>query len=141
GKAAEAALRTAVEANHTLAKILLGRALVTAPKGVTKNVDEGRRLIEAAVATHDPQAQRVAAIAYISADFGSFEPDRAASLFKLAAEAGDPQAMFQYARVLSEGIGVPANQGAAVDFLGRAAAAGLTDAQLTLGTWLLEQYR
>ena len=58
-----------------------------------------------------------------------------------SAEAGDPQAMFHYARVLSEGIGVPANQAAAVDFLGRAAAAGLTDAQLTLGTWLLEQYR
>jgi PQQ-dependent catabolism-associated CXXCW motif protein len=140
-KAGEAALRTAVEANHTLAKVLLGRVLVTAPKGITKSVDEARRLIEAAVAAGDPQAQRVAAIAYISADFGSFEPDRAASLFKRAAEAGDPQAMFHYARVLSEGIGVPANQAAAVDFLGRAAAAGLTDAQLTLGTWLLEQYR
>jgi len=94
GKAAEEALRTAVAAQHTLAEVLLGRVLITAPNGITKNVDEGRRLIEAAVATGDPQAQRVAAIAYMSAEFGSFQPDRAASLFKEAAEAGDPQAMF-----------------------------------------------
>ena len=139
-KAGEAVLRTAAAANHTLAKVLLGRVLVTAPKGITKNVDEGRRLIEAATATGDPQAQRVAAIAYISAEFGSFDPGRAASLFKQAAEAGDPQAMFHYARVLSEGIGVPASQADAMDFLGRAAAAGLTSAQFALGSWQLDQY-
>ncbi|MGZ8329587.1 MAG: tetratricopeptide repeat protein [Rhodoplanes sp.] len=139
-KAAEDALGTAAAANHTLADALLGRLLVTAPKGITKNVDEGRRLIEAAAASGDPQGQRVAAIAFISAEFGSFQPDRAASLFKKAAEAGDPQAMFHYARVLSEGIGVPPDPAGAMDFLGRAAAAGLTSAQLTIGEILLEQY-
>lgn len=139
-KAAEEALRTATAANHTLAEALLGRLLVTAPKGVTKNVAEGQRLIEAAATGGDPQGQRVAAIAYIGADFGSFQPDRAAALFKRAAEAGDPQAMFHYARVLSEGIGVPPDRAGAIDYLGRAAAAGLTSAQLTLGDILLEQY-
>ena len=139
-KAAEESLRTAVAAQHTLAETLLGRILITAPKGITKNVEEGRRLIEAAAASGDPQGQRVAAIALISAEFGSFQPDRAASLFKKAAEAGDPQAMFHYAHVLSEGIGVPADRAAAMDFLGRAAAAGLTTAQLTIGEILLDQY-
>jgi PQQ-dependent catabolism-associated CXXCW motif protein len=139
-KAAEASLQNAAAANHTLAKVLLGRSLITAPRGMTKNVAEGRRLIESAAATGDPQALRVAGIAYNSAEFGSFDPAKAAASFKRAAEAGDPQAMFHYARVLAEGIGAPVDHAGAVDFLGRAAAAGLTSAQFTLGSWLLDQY-
>lgn len=139
-KAGEDALRLAAEHGHSLAKLLLGRLLVNAPKGVTKNVEEGQRLIEAVAATGDAQGERVAGIAYISAEFGSFQPDRAATMFKKAAEAGDPQAMFHYARLLEEGIGVPADHTAAVDFLGRAAASGLTAAQYALGSWLVEIY-
>lgn len=139
-KAGEAALRAAVAQHHNLAKLLLGRALITAPKGMTKNVEEGQELIEAVAATGDPQAERVVGIAYISADFGSFQPDRAAVMFKKAAEAGDPQAMFHYARLLEEGLGVTADHNAAVDFLGRAAAAGLTSAQYALGSWLIDLY-
>lgn len=139
-KAGEAALRAAVAQNHSLAKLLLGRVLITAPKGITKDVEEGQKLIEAVAATGDAQAERVAGIAYISAEFGSFQPDRAAALFKKAAEAGDPQAMFHYARLMEEGIGVPANHAAAVDFLGRAAASGLTTAQYALGYWLIDRY-
>lgn len=141
GKASEEALRTAAAAHHTLAEVLLGRVLITAPKGITKNVEEGQRLIEAAAASGDPQAKRVAAIAYMSAEFGSFQPDRAASLFKEAAEAGDPQAMFHYAHILSEGIGVSADRAAAMDFLGRAAATGLTSAQIMLADVLMDQYK
>ncbi|MEZ5786961.1 MAG: rhodanese-like domain-containing protein [Xanthobacteraceae bacterium] len=139
-KSGEAALRSAAERGHSLAKLLLGRVLITAPKGITKNPEEGQKLIEEVAATGDPQAERVAGIAYISAEFGSFQPDRAAAMFRKAAEAGDPQAMFHYARLLEEGIGVPADHDAAVDFLGRAAASGLTAAQYALGSWLIDLY-
>lgn len=139
-KAGEAALRLAAEHGHSLAKLLLGRVLITAPKGITKNIAEGQKLIEEVAATGDAQAERVAGIGYISAEFGSFQPGRAAAMFKKAAKAGDPQAMFHYARLLEEGIGVPADHDAAVDFLGRAAASGLTAAQYALGAWLIDLY-
>ena len=143
GKAAEAepALRTASGAGQRQASILLGRLLITAPSGVTKNVAEGRRLIETAAEAGDRLGQRVAAIGYITGEFGAFDPIKARDLLRQASQGGDAPAMLFYAHMLDGGLGGPADLDGAVDLLRRAAAAGLTSAQETMGSWLLAQWR
>ena len=138
GKAAEAepALRTASGAGQRQASILLGRLLITAPSGVTKNVAEGRRLIETAADAGDRLGQRVAAIGYITGEFGAFDPIKARDLLRQASQGGDAPAMLFYAHMLDGGLGGPADLDGAVDLLRRAAAAGLTSAQEILGSWL-----
>jgi TPR repeat protein len=143
GKAAEAepALRTASGAGQRQASILLGRLLITAPSGVTKNVAEGRRLIETAADAGDRLGRRLAAIGYITGEFGAFDPIKARDLLRQASQGGDAPAMLFYAHMLDGGLGGPADLDGAVDLLRRAAAAGLTSAQEILGSWLLAQWR
>ena len=107
---------------------------------MTSNPDEGRRLIEAGAAAGDRQALRFAGIGYLSGDFGTLDPVKAAELLQQAADAGDAMAAGVYSRMLAEGIGVAAADGKQAEhYLRVAANGGLTVAQLTLGQWLSAQ--
>jgi len=139
-KAAEQAWRTAADAGHLKAALQLARLQVYAPPGIAKNIEQGRRVIEDAAVAGDREAQRVAGIAYLSGQFG-INPGKARDLLRWAAQAGDPEAMLFYSFTLGWAIGGPADQPGAVDFLRRAATAGLTIAQQTLGIFLLEEYK
>lgn len=132
-------LRSASEAGQRQAAIILGRQLVVTPDLAVRDVAQGRSLIEAA-AHNDRVARRLAGIAYMSGEFGAINIQKARELLQSAADAGDVPAMFSTAFMLGWGIRGPANQSMAADLLRRAAAAGLTDAQVTLGQWLIAQY-
>ena len=120
---------------------MLGALLVAAPRDLTKNPDEGKRLIESAAEAGEALAQRLAGIAYISGDFGAFNPFRAAQLMRSAADAGDLTAMLHLARLQYNGIGGPTDAAAAEAYLSRAAEGGLTLAQEAYGNWWVARYR
>src|SRR5580700_7429333 len=86
-------------------------------------------------------ALRAAGIGYLNGEFGVLDPIRGVVLIKRAAEAGDPPAMLYFAYLLSTGTGVEKNAAMAEDYARRAAAAGLTAAQETLGAWFLDRYK
>ena len=134
-------LRVAVGAGHVQASTLLGVLLVSGPQGVDKDIEAGKRLIEAAAAKGDAMAQRAAGIGYLDGEFGVLNPGRAAGYFKSAVAAGDLPAMMHYAHMLFTGAGAEKDEAAAEDLVERAAGAGLTVAQETLGNWILERYK
>lgn len=139
-RAAEAYWRKAVSGGSVQAKALLGQLLAGLP-GVTANAAEARQLIEAGVDLGDPQALRLAGTAYLSGELGTLDPVRAAELLKRSADAGDAMAMAVYARVLADGLGLSKpDPKAAADYLEKAANAGLTSAQYSLGQWMIEQF-
>ena len=74
---------------------------------MTKNVAEGRRLIEAAGDAGDRLGQRLAAIGYITGEFGAFDPIKARDLLRQASQAGDAPAMLFYAHMLDGGLARP----------------------------------
>ena len=131
----------AVGAGHVQASTLLGVLLVSGPQGVDKDIEAGKRLIEAAAAKGDAMAQRAAGIGYLDGEFGLLNPGRAAGYFKSAVAAGDLPAMMHYAHMLFTGAGAEKDEAAAEDLVERAARAGLTIAQETLGNWILERYK
>lgn len=141
-KSAEVLWRQAAASGSLQAKALLGRLLLSGRPGINQDTDEGRRLIEEGAAAGDPQAMRFAGIGYLSGDFGTLNPVRAAELLKQGADAGDAMSMAVYARMLAEGIGLPSPDGKQAEvYLKNAANAGLTMAQHTLGDWYLAQYQ
>jgi len=138
---AMAQFRSAVAGGHLQASALLGLLLVAGPQGVNKDVDAGKRLIEAAAMKGDPMAQRFAGIGYLGGDFGVLDPFKAAGFFKRAVAAGDLPSMTHYAHMLFSGAVVEKDEVAAEQLIERAAAAGLTVAQETLGIWMLDRYK
>jgi TPR repeat protein len=133
--------RFRVAAGAGQASTLLGVLLVSGPQGVDKDIEAGKRLIEAAAAKGDSMAQRAAGIGYLDGEFGVLNPGRAAGYFKSAVAAGDLPAMMHYAHMLFTGAGVEKDEAAAEDLVERAARAGLTVGQETLGRWILERYK
>jgi tetratricopeptide (TPR) repeat protein len=134
-----ALLRQAAGAGSIPAKAMLGRLLMRLDTAAS--TEEGRQLIEAAAASGDRQAMRLAGIGYLSGEFGVLNSAMAADLLKKAADAGDAHAMALYANLLSNGIGVGSPDRAQAErYLRQSANAGLTLAQLTLGEWLKAQY-
>ena len=138
---AEPLLRAASNGGVRQASILLGRMLVRPPVGVGRDTAQGRKLIETAAAAGDRLAQRLAGIAYLTDDFGGVNPAKARELLRSAAQAGDAEAMFFAAFTLGMALGGPADQRAAADLLRRSASEGLTVAQTTVGTWLLDEFK
>ncbi len=134
-------LQTAASDRRAQAAVILGILLVSGPDGVDKDVNGGRKLIEAAAGAGDRMAQRAAGFGHINGEFGSLDPVTGVMWLKRAAEAGDPQAMLHYAYLLSTGTGVERNGNMAENYLRRAAEAGLSAAQDTLGTWILDRYK
>jgi TPR repeat protein len=140
-KSAEQFWRSASDAGQRQAALELARISTYGPPGVTKNVEQGKRVIEAAAASGNRAAQRMAGVAYLSGQFGGLNPAKGRDYLRQAAQAGDAQAMLYYSFTLGWAVGGPADHAAAEDFLRRAAGEGLTLAQQTLGIFLLEQFK
>ena len=139
-RTAELLWRQAIAGGSRQASALLGRLLISGREGATNNAAEGLRLIEAGVAAGDPQAMRFAGMGYMSGEFGRFDAFKGAEFFKRAADAGDGMAAGFYARLMADGIGVSAPDAKQAEaYLRRAANAGVTMAQYTLGAWLQYQ--
>jgi tetratricopeptide (TPR) repeat protein len=139
-RTAELLWRQAVAGGNRQAYALLGRLLISGREGATNNATEGLRLIEAGAAAGDPQAMRFAGMGYLSGEFGRFDAFKGSEFFKRAADAGDGMAAGFYARLMADGIGVPApDVKQAEAYLRRAANSGVTLAQYALGAWLQYQ--
>ncbi|WP_072368972.1 tetratricopeptide repeat protein [Hyphomicrobium sp. NDB2Meth4] len=140
-KAAQTYWRQAVNGGSVQAKALLGQLIGTGLTGAASNPTEAAQLIDAGVDLGDRQAMRIAGIGYLSGELGKLDPTRAADLLKRSADAGDPMAMALYARMLSDDLGVAkADRDLAAAYLEKAANAGLTMAQFTLGQWIFDQF-
>src|SRR5262249_33313572 len=134
-------LQTAANTGQRQAGGMLGRTLM-GWQGLTKDEARGRKLIEDGAAAGDSYAQRLAAIGYLSREFGSYDPAKAVDLMRRAADGGDPGAMIQYARFLHTGFGgLTRDEPKAIDYLRRSAEAGFTGAQTMLADWIWERYR
>lgn len=140
--AAAVLLRTAMEKGHRQAGAALAWLLATTRPGIKTDLEEARRLIEKAAAAGDPKGMRLAAVGLLSGEFGRLDPQRAFDLAKQAADAGDAMATLLLSRLNADGIGSArgANGEEAERYLRAAAQAGLTDAQFSLGQWLIAQY-
>jgi tetratricopeptide (TPR) repeat protein len=139
-RTAEALWRQSAAGGNKQASALLGRLMISGREGATNNVPEGLRLIEAGIAAGDPQAMRFAGMGYLSGEFGRLDAYKAAELFKRAADLGDGMAAGFYSRLAADGIGIPSPDAKqAESYLRRAAEAGVTMAQVTLGSWLQNQ--
>ncbi len=134
-------LRAAASAGHQRAATLLGIILVAGIPGVTKDVEEGRRLIEAAAGGGDPIAQRIAGIGYLDGEFGTIDVAKGTAFLKQAVEGGDAPALLHYAYLFATGTSVEKNENLAEQYVKRAANTGLTAAQETLGISILERYK
>jgi TPR repeat protein len=134
-------LQTATSGSQAQAAVILGILLVSGPDGVDKDVSKGRKLIEDAAIAGDRMAQRAAGLGHINGEFGSLDLVTGLTWLKRAADAGDPQAMLHYAYLLSTGTGVKRNGDVAENYTRRAAEAGLSAAQETLGAWILDRYK
>jgi TPR repeat protein len=134
-------LRAAAAAGHAQAATIAGVLLVSGMQGAPKDPAEGKRLIESAVTRGEPMAQRAAAIGYLGGEFGVLDPFKAVPLLKSAAQEGDPLAMLHHAYLLSTGAAVERDERQAEDLVRRAAEAGLTAAQETIGMWILDRYK
>jgi len=136
--AAHGLLQAVVSGGQRQAAIVLGILLVAGPEGVDKDLDQGKNLIETAAAAGDRMAQRAAGI---GGEFGSLDPVNGVAWIRRAAEAGDAPAMLHYGFLLSIGSGVEKDTALAEDYVRRAATAGLTAAQETLGAWIVDRYK
>ena len=134
-------LQAAMAGGQVQAGTLLGIIRVVPPSAVYKDADEGKRLIESAAAKGDRVAQRAAGIGYQTGAFGVADPFKAAAYFKSAVAAGDIAAMPHYAHMMFTGTGVDKEEAGAEELVERAAKAGLTLAQETLGSWILDRYK
>jgi len=139
--AAHGLLQASVSGGQRQAAIVLGILLVAGPEGVDKDLDQGKNLIETAAVAGDRMAQRAAGIGEIGGEFGSLDPVKGVAWIRRAAEAGDAPAMVHYGFLLSIGSGVEKNTALAEDYVRRAAVAGLTAAQETLGAWIVDRYK
>ena len=139
--AAHGLLQAAVSGGQRQAAIVLGILLVAGPEGVDKDLDQGKNLIETAAEAGDRMAQRAAGIGHIGGEFGSLDPVKGVAWIRRAAEAGDTPAMLHYGFLLSIGCGVEKNTALAEDYVRRAAVAGLTAGQETLGAWIVDRYK
>lgn len=136
---AEKSYRTALQKGQPQAPVLLGLLLTSGAKGLSGTADEGKALIEAA-SGNDRVAWLAIGNSYLNGESGSVDPMKAAPWIIKAAEAGEPVALLQYARLAADGIGMEKNPALAEGALRRAAEAGLTDAEDTLGRWILAAY-
>jgi TPR repeat protein len=137
--AAETAYRAALLKGQPQAPVLLGLLLTSGAKGVTGTPAEGKSLIESASA-NDRAAWLAIGNGYLSGESGALDPVKGAPWIRKAAEAGEPLALLQFARLAEAGIGMDKDVAIAEGALRRAADLGLTDAEDTLGRWILAAY-
>jgi TPR repeat protein len=132
---AEKSYRVALQKGQPQAPVLLGLLLTTGIKGLGGTPEEGKSLIQS-VMSNDRIAWLATGNSYLSGESGSLDPAKAAPLIVKAAEAGEPLALLQYARLAEGGIGMEKNVSLAEGALRRAAELGLTEAEVILGHWI-----
>ena len=129
---AEKSYRAALQKGQPQAPVLLGLLLTTGIKGLGGTAAEGKSLIEAVIA-NDRVAWLATGNGYLNGESGSLDPAKAVPWIKKAAEADEPLALLQYARLADKGIGMEKNSSLAEGALRRAAELGLTEAEEILG--------
>ncbi|RKE80253.1 SEL1-like repeat protein [Rhizobium sp. AG855] len=97
------ALKSVAEAGNVTALRSLGMLLAT-QSGADR--DEGIHLLEEAAARKDVAAMKILARFHASGIDGQVSAAKSTSWTRMAAEQGDPEAMFQYAIALDLGFGV-----------------------------------
>jgi len=136
---AEKSYRIALQKGQPQAPVLLGLLLTSSAKGLAGTKEEGKSLVEAVLA-NDRVAWLAAGNSYLSGENGTLDPVKGAPWIIKAAEAGEPMALLQYARLAESGIGMEKNPSLAEGALRRAADLGLTEAEDILGRWILAAY-
>ena len=136
---AEKSYRVALQKGQPQAPVLLGLLLTSNAKGFTGTSAEGKSLVES-VLSNDRVAWFAAGNSYLSGENGTLDPIKAVPWIIKAAEAGEPAALLQYARLAESGIGMEKNTPLAEGALRRAADLGLTEAEDILGRWILQAY-
>jgi hypothetical protein len=132
---AEKSYRVALQKGQPQAPVFLGLLLTTGIKGLAGTPEEGKSLIQSVI-SNDRVAWLATGNSYLSGEYGSLDPAKAAPLIVKAAEAGEPLALLQYARLAEGGIGMEKNLSLAEGALRRAAELGLTEAEEILGHWI-----
>ena len=136
---AEKSYRIALQKGQPQAPVLLGMLLTSNAKGFTGTSAEGKSLVESVLA-NDRVAWLAAGNSYLSGENGTLDPVKAVPWIIKAAEAGEPVALLQYARLADNGIGMEKNTPMAEGALRRAADLGLTEAEDILARWILSAY-
>ncbi len=136
---AEKSYRIALQKGQPQAPVLLGLLLTSNTKGLSGTAQEGKTLVESVLA-NDRVAWLAAGNSYLSGENGTLDPAKAVPWIIKAAEAGEPLALLQYARLADNGIGMEKNPPLAEGALRRAADLGLTEAEDTLARWILLAY-
>jgi tetratricopeptide (TPR) repeat protein len=139
-RVAQGLLRTAADAGQRQAAVVLGGTLM-GWLGLPKDVPQGRGLIEKGAAAGDSYAMRLAAIGYLSGEFGAHDPAKAFGLMRQAADGGDPIAMAHLAWLYYSGPGgIARDETKAIDYLHRAAETGVTSIQNMIAVWAWNRY-
>jgi hypothetical protein len=112
-----AALRKNAEAGDATAQWTLSQMLLSE----TDFAAEGGALLEKAAAAGNAPAQRELALRLLENSGSKADDVRAADLIRHAADAGDPQAMLELARLYRDGRAVEASQARYIAWLQRAA--------------------
>jgi TPR repeat protein len=136
---AEKSYRAALQKGQPQAPVLLGLLLTTGIKSLGDKAAEGKSLIGAVMA-NDRVAWLATGNGYLNGESGGLDPVKAVPWIKKAAEADEPLALLQYARLAENGIGMEKNSSLAEGALRRAAELGLTEAEEILGRWILYAY-
>jgi len=89
--------------------------------------------IEALAREGDTRAMKGLAYIRLNPEEDSYSPAEGATLLEQAAEAGDPEAMFELGRMLERGIGVDRDTGRALELFRKAAELDFADAINDLG--------
>ncbi|MBL8565278.1 MAG: tetratricopeptide repeat protein [Hyphomicrobiaceae bacterium] len=134
-------LRFAMDKGQPQARAYVGWMLRSGKPGIQRDEAESNRLLEESAAAGDPQSMRLVASGLLSGELGRVDAVRAYGLARKAADAGDRVGMFLTARLAADGIGINNPNGKDAEaYLRKAARAGLTEAQITLGNWLNNIY-
>ena len=115
----------AAQAGYARSQANLGRLLVHG-----KHPTDGMAWLEKARAQGEPLAFRELGLVYLERkDLAPSDPAKAASLLGIAAAHGDALAQYRLATLYGAGLGVPKDEAAALDWMGKAAAQHQPDAE------------
>ena len=125
--------RKAAELGSFIGLFNLGNALIVG-RGVEKNVQEGLQWLTKAAERGFPKAQMLLGDLLITGEYGvPIDQNQASKWAYKASEQGHPVALNLYGIMLRDGLGVPSDPVAALEYFRRAADASSLKAYLNLG--------
>lgn len=133
-------LKQSAARGDTKAKSLLGIIMSVGLAGQSRDADLGRQYLGQAASAGDAKAAYVLGTGYVSGWAGRIDLAAAAPLIRRAAEQGDTEAMFQYALMVIQGLGVAKDTTEGETWLLRAAELGHPGAQSEFGSARLSDY-